>query len=140
MKKHIAEFCRRGLLSCWGGPVILAIIYIILHSTGVAETVSTFDAAKAIITIMLLAFIAAGITVVYTIEKLPLFSAILIHGVTLYLDYLIIYLVNNWLSNGAGPLIIFTAAFFGGYAVIWLIIFLITRSSAARLNRSLRSR
>ena len=139
MKKHILEFIKRGMAFCWGGPALLAIIYLSLNAVGAAETVATADAAKGILTTLLLAFIAAGITVVYSIEKLPLFPAILIHGAMLYFDYLLIYLANGWLADGIAPFIIFTAIFFGGYAIIWVIIYTITRAGAARINRSLNT-
>ena len=134
MKQFLKEFVRRGMMFCWGGPAVLAVIYGIL-GTGQVEYLLPMDVMKAILTLMVLAFIAAGVTAVYQIERLPLFPAMLIHGVALYLDYLLIYLVNGWLGNVG----IFTAFFAGGYALIWLIIWLVTRRSTRSLNRKLQS-
>ena len=86
-----------------------------------------------------MAFIAAGITTVYDIEQLPLFSAILLHGVALYLDYILVYLLNGWLKSELIPVLIFTAVFVAGYAVIWLIIYFSTRNAAGKLNRRLQA-
>ena len=137
MKKYAKEFLLRGLVACAGGPVVLAIIYGILGACGQVETVSTLDACKEILTITLMAFLAAGVTMVYQVEELPLFLAILIHGVVLYLDYLIIYLVNGWIAEGIEPLLVFTAVFVAGYALVWAFIYAVTRRNAKRINRKL---
>ena len=137
MKKYALEFLKRGMVACWGGPVLLAIIYGILGCCGVINSLPVFDVVKGVLTITLMAFLAAGVTVVYQIESLPLFPAILIHGVILYLDYLMIYLVNGWLKEGIMPLVIFTTIFVVGYAVVWACIYLATRSDTAQINKKL---
>ena len=139
MKKFILEFLRNGLLACGGGPVVWAIIYLILHATGVAVTVSAQKVAIELLTITLLAFVAGGIGVVYRIERLPLILAILLHGTVLYVAYLTIYLFNGWLENAVTPFIVFTACFFGGYALVWMIIYLVTRRNTDKLNARLAS-
>ena len=137
MKKHALEFVHRGFVACWGGPVILAIIYAVLGSTGAVTALAPAEVAKEILSITVMAFIAAGITSVYQIERLPLFFAILLHGVALYLDYLIVYLVNGWLARGSAPFLIFTAVFIAGYAVIWACIYFFTRRQTQKINRKL---
>ena len=138
MKKHILEFLKRGLTFSVGGPVILAIIYGILGKAGIAESLSPAEVCKGILTISLMAFVAAGITVVYSIEELPLFSAVLLHGIVLYADYILIYLLNGWLKSQLLPVLIFTAIFILGYAVIWFIIYTITKTATNSLNRKLQ--
>ena len=134
MKKFIKEFLTRGLMAASGGPVVLAIIYGILGATGTVEALAPGQVCLSVLTITLMAFVAAGITCVYNQERLPLFPAILIHGITLYLDYILIYLVNGWLKQQLLPVLIFTAIFFGGFALVWLIIFLTTRNHTRSLN------
>ena len=34
MKKYISEFCRRGVIASGIGPVILAVLYLILDQQG----------------------------------------------------------------------------------------------------------
>ena len=34
MKKYILEFMRRGLAACGFGPIVLAILYLIMGRTG----------------------------------------------------------------------------------------------------------
>lgn len=137
MKQHIKAFCIRGLTAAAGGPVILAIIYGILGRCGVVESMTPNEVALGILSITLMAFIAAGITVVYTVEQLPLPMAILIHGGVLYLDYLLMYLLNDWIpKDGIG---MFTLIFVLGYAAVWLVIYLSNRLKTAQINKKLHS-
>lgn len=139
MKKYVLEFVQRGLMVAAGGPVVLAIIYGILGATGVIDTLTPWEVCKGILSITLMAFIAAGITTIYTVERLPLISAILIHAGVLYLDYLMIYLVNNWLARDLTAFGIFTGAFVVGYAIIWVCIYFITKAKTEQVNRKLRA-
>jgi hypothetical protein len=139
MKKYVSEFFKRGLVAMGGGPIILAIIYIFIGVGGEAQNLDIYDAALAILSISLLAFIAGGITMVYQIDRLPLFYAVLLHGTVLYIDYAAIYLLNGWLADGALPFLIFTACFAVGYALIWAVIYLCIRKSTKKLNRYLKN-
>lgn len=138
MKKYMWGFFKRGMVACWGGPVILAVVYGILGACGAVDTLSPQEVMKGVLTVTLMAFIAAGVTVVYQIDTLPLFPAVLIHGIALYLDYLMIYLVNGWIADGLVPFLIFTAIFIAGYAVVWLIIYCVTRRDTQKMNRQIR--
>lgn len=137
MKQFWKEFLIRGLVACGFGPVILAIIYGILGATGTVQTLTPAEVCKGILSITLMAFIAGGVTAVYQFEQIPLFLAILGHGVALYLDYLMIYLVNGWIAQGITPLVVFTLIFVGGYALTWFVIYMLTRKGANRINRML---
>lgn len=138
MKKHVLDALHRGLLACGAGPVILAIIYIIIGSGGSTEVLSPTEAAKGILTITELAFVSGALTVLYQIERLPLFPAVLIHGGVLYLDYLSVYLINGWLKNGTLPIAVFTVIFILGYAFIWAIIYISTRMKTKKLTEHLK--
>lgn len=135
MKKYISEFCKRGLMAAAGGPVVLAIVYGILGATGTVQSFTPAEVCLGILTVTFMAFIAAGITMVYGIEELALFPAILLHGIVLYLDYILIYLLNGWLQSQLVPILIFTGVFVAGYAIIWGIIYFVTRRTTDRLNR-----
>ena len=139
MKTYVSEFLKRGLMAAAGGPVVLAIIYGILGAVGVIKSLSPGEVCMGILTVTLMAFIAAGITVVYTIEQLPLISAILLHAGVLYLDYLIMYLLNAWIPRDLSGIGIFTAIFAVGYALIWLCIYYSIRANTKRLNQRLLS-
>lgn len=137
MKQFWKEFLLRGLVACGFGPVILAIIYGILGATGTVLTLTPAEVCKGILSITLMAFIAGGVTAVYQFEEIPLFVGILIHGVALYLDYLMIYLINGWIAQGITPLAVFTVIFVAGYALIWLVIYILTRKGTNRVNQML---
>ena len=134
MKRFVKEFIKRGLLCAAGGPIIMAAIYLILGYSGVVDTVSVTKIGVEILTATLMAFIAAGITAIYQIERISAFTAALIHGIALYLDYIIFYLINGWLKSNIEAIGIFTAAFVGGYTIIWLFIFLVTKKEVKKLN------
>ena len=137
MKKFTLEFLRNGLFACGGGPIVWSIVYLILSATGTATTVSAQKVAIEVLTITVLAFIAGGIGAVYRVERLPLAIAILLHGSVLYASYLAIYLINGWLARGIAPLLVFTAIFFGGYAIVWLVIYLVNKRSTDRMTAKL---
>lgn len=135
MKKFILQFIHRGFLAGGGGPLILAIIYAFLLHFHVIEYLNAGEVIIGIITSFVLAFVAGGIQAVYQIEKLPLLWAILIHGLVLYLDYIIIYLMNDWLKWE--KVWIFTVCFFIGYGIIWLFIYFVTKKKTDQLNSKL---
>jgi hypothetical protein len=137
MKKYILGFIHKGLLACGFGPIIWAIVYFFLEKNGVVEILMARKVIFEIVTVTLLAFVAGGINIIYQIEKLPLMTAISVHGVVLYLDYVVIYLLNGWIVFGAVPLVVFTACFFAGYAVVWAIIYIVMRINANRMNQKL---
>ena len=138
MKKFFDEFLKRGLLAAGGGPVVLAIIYGIVGATGQVSTLSPGEVCLGILSITVMAFIAAGITAVYQMEQLPLGWAVLLHGAVLYLDYLLIYLLNGWLPREKPGFWIFTGVFTGGYAMIWIIIYFSTKAKTEKINQALQ--
>lgn len=138
MKKYVLEFVKRGLMAASGGPLILAIIYGVLEATKTVTVLTPGEACMGIVSITVMAFIAAGITMIYQVESLPLPMAILIHGGVLYLDYLMIYLLNSWLPGNAVG--IFTIIFFTGFALVWLVIYLCIRKKTKRLNEKMKAR
>ena len=138
MKKFLKEFLFRGLICAAGGPLVLAVIYGILGAAGAAETIPTTEVSMGIVTITLLAFIAAGMTAIYQVEQLPLATMILLHGGALYIAYILTYLMNGWLQNSLIPILIFTGIFLVGYALIWLIIYCIEKAKADKLNKLLK--
>ena len=140
MKKFVFEFLRRGFAACGMGPIILAILYLILQQTAAVETLTVNQVCVGIFSITALAFIAGGMNAIYQIERLPLMVAILIHGSVLYISYLGTYLLNNWLDWGVMPIVVFSAIFVVGYVVIWAIIYSITKRSTEKLNEMLKQK
>ncbi len=140
MRKYVSEFFRRGLLACGIGPIILAVLYLILQSQGIAATLTVNEVCIGIFSLSVLAFIAGGMNFIYRIERLPLMVAILIHGVVLYISYLGTYLINGWLEWGMLPILVFSVIFVVGYLVIWAIIYSIIRRSTSKVNEMLKKK
>ena len=137
MKKFIVEFLKRGAMFAGLGPVILSIVYIFLGANGVVETVPVTTLIREILTSMLLAFIAAGISAVYQTEKLQLGMASLIQGSVLFLDYIILYLVNGWMPFTWQAIALFTAIFVAAFLIIWAIVYLSIRRNIKKMNQQL---
>ena len=140
MRKFLKEFLLRGLTCAAGGPVVLAIIYGILGATGAAESLSPREVCMGILSITLLAFIAAGMTAIYQMEQLPLPTMILLHGGVLYIAYILTYLLNGWLLNQLKPVLVFTGIFIGGYGAIWTVIYAVTNAKAKKINEKLKEK
>ena len=140
MKKFVLEFVRRGFIATGLGPIVLAIVYLILKQSAAIDTLTVNQVCIGIFSLSALAFIAGGMNAIYQVERMPLMTAILIHGGTLYIGYLGTYILNDWLEFGVIPIIVFTAIFVVGYIVIWAIIYSIIRRNTAKLNEMLKKK
>ncbi len=137
MKKNLLEFIRRGLIACGFGPIVLAILYLILQHQAAVQTLTVNQVCLGIFSLSALAFIAGGMNTIYQIEQLPLMAAILIHGGVLYISYLVTYLLNNWLEWSITPILVFSGIFIVVYLAIWAIIYFIIKKRTAKLNEIL---
>lgn len=140
MKNKVLDFFRRGLIACGLGPIVLAIVYLILQHQAGINTLTVNQVCIGIFSLSALAFIAGGMNIVYQIEQLPLMLAILIHGGVLYISYLVTYLVNGWIERGLTPILVFSGIFVLGYLAIWAIIYSITKTNTAKLNKMLKKK
>jgi hypothetical protein len=104
-----------------------------LQAAGTISDLTVNQAVLGIISTTIMAFIAAGISVVYQMENLPKPFAALIQASVLYIDYLGIYLLNGWVPvNKIG---MFTLIFVAAFAVIWVSIYIPIRLKVAKMNR-----
>ena len=140
MRKNVLEFIRRGLIACGFGPMILAVLYLILQNQAGMESLTVNQVCTGIFSISALAFIAGGMNVIYQIEQLPLMWAILLHGCVLYFSYLGTYLINDWLEWGKAPILVFTGIFVLGYLAVWAVIYSLTRRNTEKINMALREK
>ena len=138
MKRHILEFIRRGMMACGLGPLVLAVLYLILQHQGLVQTIKVSEICLGIVSLSALAFIAGGMNMIYQVERLPLMAAISIHGAVLYIAYLATYLANGWLERGITPLLVFSAIFILGFLLIWAGIYFITKRNTESLNEILK--
>ena len=140
MKRFVLDFLRRGAIASGIGPIVWAIIYMILQQVAEVEILTVNQVCIGIVSLTALAFLAGGMNALYQIERLPLLMAILIHGSVLYVSYLGTYLINDWLDFGVIPIIVFSAIFVVGYIVIWAIIYSIIKRNTAKLNDMLQQK
>ena len=138
MKKLLLEFLRRGLQACGFGPLVLAVLYLILQRQGLVEILTVEQVCLGIVSLSGLAFVAGGMNVIYQLERLPLMAAVLLHGAVLYVCYLATYLLNGWLAWGTVPLLVFTGIFVFGYFVIWAIIYFVIKKKTDQVNAVLK--
>ena len=140
MKRHMREFIRRGLVACGFGPLILAVLYLVLQYRGLVEYITVNQVCLGIFSLSALAFVAGGMNFIYQIEQLPLMFAILIHGLVLYISYLITYLLNSWLEWGVIPVLVFSGIFILGYLAVWVVIYSVIRKKTERVNAMLKKK
>ena len=140
MKRFASDFLRRGLMACGFGPAVLVVVYMILQKTVGVHTLTVNQVCIGIASITLLAFVAGGMNAVYQLERLPLMTAILIHGGVLYVSYLATYVVNNWLEWSLTALFAFSGIFIAGYIAVWAVIYFVNKRKTARLNKMLREK
>lgn len=138
MKRFVWDFFRRGWMACGFGPLVLAVIYLILEHQGVVQTLTVREVCLGIFSLSALAFLAGGMNAIYQLERLPLMAAIAIHGGVLYGSYLATYLLNGWLEWGATPILVFSGVFVLGYLAIWVVIYSINKRATDRINKVLK--
>ena len=138
MKQFMKDFLQRGMVAAGFGPLALVVFYLITaHYSGVG-TLSVSEVCVGITTLTALAFIAGGMNAIYQIERLPLMASISIHGAVLYGCYLATYLINGWLEQVGGPILVFTVIFLAGYLAVWAMIYSITKRNTTRINEILK--
>lgn len=137
MRAYVKKFLHRGMLFGGLGPIVLGIVYAVHEKTVGGLHLNGTQLLVAILSVYLLAFVQAGASVFNQMEGWSLPKSMLCHFSLLYVAYVSCYLVNDWLPFHAGVLWIFTAAFAGGYLVIWLAVYVSVKLISRRLNEKL---
>lgn len=139
MNKYLKEFLHRGLMFGGFGPIVAAIVFAILGATLDDFSIGCTEILLAVVSTYLLAFIHAGASVFNQIERWSIGKSLACHFGTLYAGYVLTYIVNSWIPFEPMVLVIFTAIFAVTYAVIWLTVFFISKSTEKKLNKSLKN-
>lgn len=137
MKKFIKDFALRGMIAAGFGPLILVTIYLGLQLSKTVTNLSVAQVNLNIISSLILAFIAGGISAIFRVERISIGTATLIDAVVIYFDCLVIYLINDWITAKAIPLTIFTIIYIVGYLIIWLIIYHQVKTQVKNINQKL---
>lgn len=138
MNRYVKEFFHRGMMFGGFGPIIMALIYLILHNTqGILFTGA--ESCSAIISTYLIAFVQAGASVFNQVEHWSLMRSLAWHFSALYLVYVIAYLVNSWLPFSFNALLLFSAIFIAVYLVVWLIVYYSVKSTSKKMNQNVNA-
>lgn len=137
MKNRIIKFCHRGLVFSGFGPLIYGIVMLILFLSHVDTNSDGVMIFKGILSTYLLGFIASGSSIIWDEERLGVGFAVLIHGTTLYISYLAMYIINGWIPQGGFSILMFSIVFIASYIIIWLIILIIEKNRAKKFNMQL---
>ena len=138
MNKYFKVFLHRGLMFGGFGPIVMGIIYFSLAYSIKDFSLGGKEVFIAVLSTYFLAFVHAGVSIFNQIENWPIAKSLLCHFSTLYLAYVICYLVNSWIPFEPIVLLIFTAIFAIVYFVIWISVFVIVKTTEKRLNAKLK--
>lgn len=139
MNRYLKSFLQRGLIFGGFGPIISGVVYLVLDRCVPHVAVSGTDLFVIILSTYLLAFIHAGASIFNQIEHWPIAKALLCHFGSLYVTYLLCYMINRWIVFELSIVLIFTAIFVAGYAVVWLTVFIVTKITEKKLNDKIKS-
>ena len=138
MNKNVKEYLKRGLIFGGFGPIVASIVIAIISITQAVD-LEGGQILVAVISTYILAFVQAGSTVFNQIENWPPIKSALLQGGSIYVVYIATYLVNSWIPLKWEVILIFTAVFIAAFAIIWLLIYFITKKTTAKLNKALKN-
>ena len=119
------------------GPIVAGIIYFVLSYTVKDFSIGGKETFIAILSTYLLAFVHAGSSVFNQIEHWGIMKGLFCQLGTLYVAYLICYLINSWIVFDTTVVAIFTAIFVVGYLAVWGIVYLCVKGKAKKLSGKL---
>ena len=137
MNVYLKSFLHRGLVFGGFGPIVTAIIYLVLSFSIENFSVSGIEMFAAIISTYLLAFVHAGASVFNQIESWPIAKSLLFHFGSLYLTYTLCYLINSWIEFDLKVLLIYTLVFLIIYFAIWLTVVISVKLVSKKINEKL---
>lgn len=137
MNKFVKEFLHRGLMFGGFGPIITAIVMLILSYTIKDFTLSGNEMFLGVVSTYVLAFVHAGSSIFHQIEHWSVMKGLLCQLGALYITYSICYIINSWIPFEPMVLAIFTAIFVVGYLVIWGIVYLCVKNTSRKLSEKL---
>ena len=140
MNKYFKEFLKRGAFFAGFGPVIMAIVYLVLSKTLENFTLRGEEVFLGVISTYIIAFVHAGASIFNQIEGWPISKSLAFHLGILYLAYTGCYLVNSWIPFDLRVLLVFTLAFILCYFVIWFTVFLSVKGVSKKLSARLQDK
>ena len=138
MNIYLKRFLQRGISFGGFGPIIAGIVFLVLSKTIDGFSLGGGEVFLAILSTYVLAFIQAGASVFNQIEEWPLPKSLLCHFITIYIAYVLCYLVNSWIPFDINVVLIFTAIFAVTYCVIWLTVYFSVKATSKKLNSKIK--
>ena len=138
MNRYLKDFLHRGLIFGGFGPIIAGIVYAVLDASLPHVAVSGTDLLIIMVSTYLLAFVHAGASIFNQIEHWPIAKSLLCHFGTLYVAYLLCYVVNRWIAFDPMVVLIFSAIFVVGYFVVWLTVYTVVKMTEKKLNAKIK--
>lgn len=138
MNRYLKDFLHRGLIFGGFGPIIAGIVYAVLDVSLPHVAVGGTDLLIIMVSTYLLAFVHAGASIFNQIEHWPIAKSLLCHFGTLYVAYLLCYVVNRWIAFDPMVVLIFSAIFVVGYFVVWLTVYTVVKMTEKKLNAKIK--
>ena len=139
MNKYVKEFLKRGLMFSGLGPIVAGIVYLLIEASGTDLNLDAPTVFMAIITTYIIAFVQAGSAIFNEIESWSRIKGLFFQMTSIYVVYLVGYLINNWIPFKIEVIIIFTTILIGAFLSVWLTVFLINRKVTKKLNDNLNN-
>ncbi len=137
MNKYLKAFFHRGLIFGGFGPIIGGIVFLCISVSVDKFSLTAFQVFLAIISTYILAFVQAGVSIFNQIESWPIAKSLLCHMGSVYIVYILCYLVNSWIPLKISVILIFTAIFVVSYLLVWFIVLLIVKATIKKINAKL---
>lgn len=137
MNKYVKEFFHRGLMFGGFGPIVVAIIFLILSHTINDFSINAYQVFMAVISTYVIAFVQAGSSIFNQIEHWSVMKGLLCQLGSLYIVYVLAYIINSWIPFELTVILIFTAIFVLTYLIIWLIVCLCIKATSKKLSKKL---
>lgn len=137
MNKYVKEFFHRGLMFGGFGPIVTAIVLLILSHKIKDFSISGNQVFMAVVSTYIVAFVHAGSSIFHQIEHWSTMKGLFCQLGSLYLVYVLTYIINSWIPFEIAVILIFTAIFVLTYLVIWLIVYLCVKATSKKLSEKL---
>lgn len=137
MSKYVKNFLLRGMMFSGLGPIVLGIVYVVLQHTIDEFSLNGTEVLIAIISTYLIAFVQAGASIFNQVEEWSVLKSITVHLSTLYVLYLLVYVINSWIPFDWKVVGIFSLIFIVSYFIIWIIVCTSIRITSNKLNKKI---
>lgn len=137
MSNYLKEYFHRGLMFGGFGPIVTGIVFLVLSKTLTDFSLKGSEVCLAIFSTYILAFVQAGATVFNQIEHWPITKSLFFHFSSLYIAYVLCYLLNTWIPFNPKVILIFTSVFIICYFAIWFTVYLCVKNTEKKFNRKL---